>query len=639
MKRAINKIAILISVLMLACTRPAEEESLLPSESMFNVTGNSFNGVASDQTIVVEFNAPAVWTAQVLSVSSWLKADLLHGQPGHAAITLAPRSDNFGTTSRTATLLVQIDGYESYSLDVVQQTASTDQISIRSKADEDGTITLKASLNGTEFSDTVWITSNTVWSLDADSQMDGILSFSHDSDPVNGVETTVPVVIRAAYSRFPSSSVEGAFYVKTADGKAVSQKFRAGAEVSVHQSPNRQKDPDERVSFELTDTTQAGVFAAGFYVDSNVRWHLADIPDWIETAQDWGADAVDVNNILPNGNVNQSRQFVALRVRQSSLGLSGRAESLTIRDERGQILKTVYLLFAGVGVDYLNSSLAFPAEDPYGNPWGFEAFRRNVSDSPETFWKQIDREFSVTTSRPFSTVADAPFHLMLVRADNGIPRRQQMHWAHVEMAGPASESAGGLYVTSLRIVANDRGDEDDMSGLTDPTLWRSAFVFLVPVSVSFDDMWNPDGTLRERYSENMTLMSQKNDPDAAYFFGFNQVSNGDTVSVSAAGQSLDYDITAGSYTRCDLVIQSSSQDGTWHDVSQGVCSVSIKTTQDDIPEKIIFSIAPNNGERNPFTGQVVGSDRLLRIEIYAFIGDDADRKLLFTFYVAQPLNS
>lgn len=635
----IYKVAMILATMMaVSCSHPQEEEPIRPSGSLFTITEHSFSGIAGQQSLSIEFNAPQPWTAQILTVSSWIEADALRGGAGKATISLKPRSDNFGTAARTATLLVSIDGYEPYQISLQQLSAATDLLTISAKTNADGVITLKASDSGTEFTDTIIITSSSAWSLSADSNVGGILSFQHDSDPVNGTETSIPVIVKASYSQFPSSSFEGTFYVNTPDGKAAPVKFQASASVEVFGESHQSADQPERISYELTDTMQAGVFMAGFFVESNIRWHLGDIPEWIETAQDWGSNVSEVNNVMRNGNINPARQPVYIRIKQKSLSIDGRSGTISILDDRGHTIKTVYITFAGVGNSYISHNLALPAEDPYGNPWGFEASEALAGADPSHFWEQTSREFSVTVSADFSSIEDAPFHMILVQAKGGIAAREEVHWAHLEMGSPETSRDGELYTRNLVIRSSDRGDADDTDGLTDPTQWRQAFMFLVPRSVQFDDLWNADGTLKNTYYDRMTLISQKNDPLAQYSFGFRQVTEGDTVYVSPWGESLPFDILPDSYTMCELEISVCGQDGEWTAVSASVFQADIRIDSLGNPEKVVFSISANNGERNPFTGQVTGSDRLFRVEVYAFLGDDVEHRKLLTFYFSQQLN-
>lgn len=636
-----NKIlaAILTALLFLipSCTDNPGEEKILSASGLFAVSEYSFQGIARDQSVIIRFNAPQQWTAQILDVSSWLKADVLHGQAGESAIVLSPRSDNFSDGPRNAILEIMIDGYEPYRINIVQESASTNEITL-SGLDQSGYLNLQATESGTEFVDTVWVTSRKAWAISQDEQMASILSFQKEKEPVNGTETTIPVIVRAQYSSFPSTALDGQFYITSADGKAVTVKVRAQALLSVHEERNSETDPLERVSFEMTDTMQLGVYATGFYVESNVRWHLGAVPEWIETALDWSSGMKEIGNVMSDGQINPERQFVSLRVRQSALSVVGKSAQIDLIDDRGVVVKSVFVTFAGVGRDYLHFNLMFPAVDPYGNPWGFEASEKSINpDSPSDYWKQVRRSFTVTTSKDFTSISDAPFHLVLVKAVNGMPVRQEVSWAHLELGTQEPWKNGELNCREIVIAVNDRGDADDIMGNTDQTQWRSAFMFLVPGTVNFNDLWDADDFLKSEYSENMVILSQKNNPDADYSFAFQQIADGDTVSVSPFGASLVYDVVAGSYNMCDLIIMGSSGDDIWTDLPFSACMVDIKMDQNDNPVSITFSVGANEGERNPFTGEVTGSDRLIRVEVYAFLGDDVESRKLFTFYIDQKL--
>lgn len=622
-----------MAMLLSACSDDDKKETILSPDELFSATTITFDGLAGEQTNTVVFNAPAPWTAEIHSIGSWLKADVLHGEAGESRIVLSPRSDNFGVTAREALLEIYIDGYEGYSITVNQKSAATGDVQVNGHI-SDGVMTLTANETGTEFCDTLWITSSKRWSLAMDSDGSNVLSFETDGDSRNGEETNVMVVVKAAYGKFASTSYEGKFYIKTDDGSAVPITVKANAVANVYDHEFASQNESERVSFAFVDTVMANTFMTDFYVESNVRWTIGEMPSWVES----GAEASMITNVLSSGKVNPRRQHVSFRVKANELSRDGKSGALTIVDARGEVLKTVYLTFAGVGSNYIASALSVPGEDPNGNPWGFEAKAEYIDASnPADYWKEVRHKFNITTSVDFTTIENAPFHLLLVRADNGIAMKQEMHWAHLEMGNGNSSYNGGLYTRELVLAVSDRGDADDQNGITSPTDWRRALVCIVPVSVSFNDLWTADGKMKEAYSDNAILISQKNDAHATYTFGFEEVANEGTVTVPSAGGALTMNIAKGSYPQCDIVVQSQNAEGEWVSVGSDVCRIDFTTDDNGNPKTMTFTLSKNKGEKNPFTGVVVGSARHLRVSVSAFLGDAEGSKTIFTFYIDQDL--
>ncbi len=318
---------------------------------------------------------------------------------------------------------------------------------------------------------------------------------------------------------------------------------------------------------------------------------------------------------------------------------AGKTGTVILVDSQGRTVKTIYLTFAGVGANYIDNRLTLPSLDPLGNPFGFESKASNIdAGNPEDAWKQVRREFEVITSTDFTSLGNAPFHLLLVRADNGIPRHQEAHWASLEYVARNNSAMQGLYSHTMAIRVSDRGDADDQNGMSDETTWRYALAILVPRNVLFDDIWESDGTLREKYANVAVLLAQKNNADADYKFGFQEVKDGGTLTVPAKGGSLILNITPGSYTLCDILLEQQNQAGEWMPLNNGVCQMDIAMDDHQEPKSLIFTLSRNKGEENPFTHVVVGSDRHICVSVLAFIGEAEGSRPIFTFYIDQALD-
>lgn len=621
----------LMIMLMLTACSDKENEMILTADDYFSVKEVTFEGISADQVYTIEFEAPKAWTAELHCLGSWLSADKFWGDAGKAVINLRPKTDNFGITSREATLDIYIDGMETYTIKVYQNSASTNDIQVNGHVDQ-GIMSLTADETGMEFSDTLWIKSNKMWSLKVDDTETEALSFETDGKPLNGEDTNIMLIVKASYSKFKDSNYEGKFYIVTNEGTAVPITVKASASIGIYGTERTMQDESERTSFQLVDTVQSGHFLTEFYIESNIRWVLGNLPEWIETA----TDANTITNVTSSGKITNSRKHVSFHLKADCLSKDGKTGVIEFKDMRGEVIKKVNITYAGVGSNYVTNNLSFRAEDPYGNPWGFEAKASAIEPSnEEDFWKEIAHNFDVTTSADYSSIKDAPFHLIMVRADAGIARKQEVKWATLEMGNGAPSMTGDLYTKDIVLRVNDRGDADDKNGVTDATLWRYAFAFIVPLNVTFNDLWDGD-KLKQQYANDIVLVSQKNDPEGNYTFGFKEVENNGTMTVPAKGGTLTLNVTPGSYSQCVITMSAQNEEGEWKHVSSDICSMDYTRKEEEI-STITFTLSENKGVTNPFTHQTTGAPRHIKVEINAFIGDLEDSKTIFVFYIDQEL--
>lgn len=612
-----------------ACSS-SDPEIILTPDDFFTTREVTFDGVAGEQVQVIEFEAPEAWTAEIHSLGLWLAADTYRGDAGKARMTIRPKSDNFGLTAREATLDIYIDGYEAYTIKVYQNSASTGDIQVNGHVDN-GVMHLVADDAGVEFCDTLWVTSTKRWTLRAESGESDVLSFETDGESKNGVETKVQVVVKAAYNRFSAPVYEGKFYIQTDEGTAVPITVNAAAKISIHDSEIPRLDETERASYQLVDTMRTGQFITSFYVESNIRWTLGQLPEWLE------ATSASLTNVTSSGKITNGRHHVSFHLKNDSFSRDGKSGAIELLDMRGDVVKKINITYAGVGSSFVSSNLSFRSQDPYGNPWGFEAKASMINPDDEAdAWKEVRHSFEVTTSTDYTSISDAPFHLVMVRADGGMLRKEEVHWARLEMGKGSAKRTGDLYTREIILAVNDRGDADDLNGISDPTQWRHAFVFFVPRNVSFSDLWNGD-KLKSQYENDIVLMSQKNDPTANYTFGFEEVKNGGTVEVPARGGAVTLHVIPGSYAQCEVSMQMQGADGIWTNVGNGVCTMDHTRDGDEI-KTITFSLSENKKVTNPFTHQTTGSPRHIRVRMLAFVGDNEEMKSIFEFYIDQALN-
>lgn len=625
---------LLLAILALASCSSDKTELPDPDINFIQTAEVVFDGLADGQEKTIEFVSPDNWTAEIHQTGAWLKADVLSGKKGDAVITLTPRNDNFGVTSRQATLDIYIDGYQVYTIRIEQKSASTSDITIEGKIDQ-SVMTLQSDDKGVTFSDTIYVTSKKVWDIAAESGAEDILSFVRKGEPKNGEETRIAVIVNADCSKMEQANFEGKFYIKTSEGTAVPITIRANQTVELYANSRPVQDEEEVTSFELTDKIQHGVFRTTFYVDSNVRWTIASLPSWLESTTD------TPSNIKKDGTIEKSRQPVTISIKPEALSIKGKTAKIDIIDSRGNVLKSVYLVFSGAGTNYIDYSFSVPANDINGNPWAFEAKKNTVEEEGPANRKRISLDFLMVTSIDYNSISDAPFHIILVDGTNGIAKKREMHWATLKM-GSASEQVrteNGMYQKQLYIEANERGDADDTNGVTDASEIRNAFVYIVPRTVLFDDLWGSDGKMKDEYADNLTLISQKNDADADYKFSLVGYANGSKVGdINPDGQSMTFNVTPGSYAKCDYRIEKLNEGSTeWVKASESECKLDYDRDDKDILKNITLTFGENIGKYNALKKEWIGSNRDFRITFTAFINDDAGSKDIYTIYFHQEL--
>lgn len=620
-----------------ACNDKNDVELDDPTMDFIQTKSVTFDGIAAGQEKVISFVSPGNWTAEIHQTGSWLRANTLHGKAGQVEIVLSAKSDNMTVSSRQATIQIYVDGYQAYSIKAEQKGVNSGDITIEGDID-DGVMNLESDSKGLNFTGTIYVESDKKWELEVDASSRGILSFERDSEPLNGEKKKIRLNVTADYSKFPSTSFNGKFYIKVNENTAVPVVVNAQPLVEVFASATPLLGETERTSYELVDTIQRNSFQTTFYVSSNVRWSINEKPSWISTSADWGTAKEVPSNIKSDGTIDKKRHAVVLKVNPDELPVNGKTCIINIVDNRNQVVKTLNLVFKGAGGDYVDYSLAFPAEDVDGNPWAFEAKSATIEEEGPYSRRRISMDFNMTTARDYSSIADAPFHLIMVEGSNGIPKKKEVHWATLLMGDPAERSttSTGFYVKQLYIKANERGDADDVNKLTDPSQIRYAFAYIVPREITFDDLWDGE-QLKSTYAENLTLVSQKNDPSANYTFSFEGYAEGSTITISRDGESKTFNVTPGSYKKCDIFVESQKEDGEWQSVGEGIVQITYTNDENDNPLTVTCAFSKNEEKYNPFTKKYSGAPRHMRIRVSAFIDDTFGSKDIYTIYADQDL--
>lgn len=610
-----------------ACSEDTKAIEETFGTTIFEVDPITFEGIVDGQTAEIQFVAGAPWTATFTSANNWVDVSPTHGQAGDAVIHVTPYSDNKSSSSRKAILMVLVDGYDQpFNVEITQRTAAESDLDISGDIN-DGVMTLNADDTGSRFSSTIQITSSHKWDIITDKSSEW-LTFSKDQEPQDK-ETTVTMTVSGDYSKFTAQSMSGKFSLQVPGTSPVTILFEASAECKVFEADNKQENETERMEYELVDTLLSGTFQTLFYVESNVVWEIKDLPEWIVLA----TDKSSATNRKEDGTLEGRRVGVGLLVNEATLSAEKKSADLVITNLKGETLKTIRVKFNGIDNNYLKHDFAFPLYDPTGSDFSFEAKESYIdSDNRDDYWKKVELPFNITTSRDYSSIDDAPYHLVMCKGENGRIQKEEVHWASLRMGDATnSKDANGLFTKEIYLRANDRGDADDQDNITDVASIREAFIFIVPKDITFDDLFENGGTtLKDEYAESFSHIIQKQDHNASYVLELDGLSNGGTVYVPSEGGTYEFDVTNISTEQLSQeLIRLFNNNGVWEEKSattEQQQSVTIGYTRSETTgkvEKLILNVASG----------MVTEKRGFRFNISAFRGDGYSDVVIFTFDV------
>lgn len=623
-KRIYNMVlAVMAACAFVACSdddKPAENFGVttFPTQSV------AFEGMAAGQTAQVSFTAGADWTATFANTNDWLQIAPTRGKAGEATITVTALTDNRRASQRSAQLWVLVDGSDQpYVVTVTQASAAESDIRLSGDVDND-VMTLEANSNG-KFTGTLVVESTSLWTIKTNTTSSGWLTFQQEGQPQDGKATTVRLVVSADYSNFTQDEMTGTFDLEVPGAVPVTVTVKAKATTKVYQNETAQEGEAECNTFELDDSQSAGMFQATFYVESNIFWQVQEVPEWLEIAGGTATNRKDDGTLLAR------RVGVGVLLKADYLSVFAREGDVELKDAAGKTVATVHVSFKGISNNYLEHDFAFPAE------FAFEANESYFDpNEPKDHGKAIELPFHIMTSIDYADLSQAPYHLVMAKAYNGRIQKQEVHWATLRM-GDASKNtaANGIYTKEIYLKSNNRGDADDTDGLTNPAQPRSAFIFLVPRSVSFDDLFD-EGTssLKPEYAEAFSYIDQKQDHNADYVLELDGLANGQTLDFGAEGGAQTFGIKKAStgllsYTLRRLWYNTATEQ--WEErVPTTAQSNSIyidyeTVSGSDVPSSLIVVMGANT----------TSAERRFRFYINAFRGDGYDDKQVLTFDLVQ----
>ena len=614
----------LVVFYLVACT---EDKNIIEEEfgtTIFEVEPITFEGIAGEQEEEIHFIAGAPWTATFTSSNNWVSASPTQGKAGDAYIRITPYSDNKSSTTRSADLMILVDGQDTpFMVRVTQESAAQSDLQITGDVNE-GVMTLIADESGNKFIGTLQVKSSSKWEIISNSHSNW-LSFSKDKEPQDGNETNVTLTVMADYSQFNQPTMSGDFQLQVPGTTPITIQVIATAECNVFDSETA--NAIERLEYEMVDTLKVGTYQTLFYVTSNIAWEIKNLPSWLAFAN----ENETATNRKENGTIQTRPVGVGVLVKEEALSAEARSTDLVLSNQRGEILKTIHLEFKGINNNYLQHDFAFPSVDPLGGDFSFEAKASYIDpENEEDYWKKIELPFHIKTSLDYSSIDNAPYHLVMCNAHNGIISREEVHWATLRM-GDETSSLNGLYTKEIYLKANDRGDADDQNGITNPANLREAFIFIVPKNIGFNDLFI-EGTslLKEEYAESFSHILQKQDHGINYVLNINGLENGTTLYVPAEGGSFEFDVldvTTDQLTPELVRLWYNSGTGEWEERAATTAQENsitigfIRSQETGKLETMVVSVAPD----------MVTATRGFRFKINAFRGDGYSDMNVLTF--------
>lgn len=586
-----------------------------------------FGDAEEGREVEIKFQAGNSWNVS-FPTTEWLSVSPTSGNAGDASIKVKLLGNNKGASERSRDLLILVAGESTpYVIKISQEPSADNDVRVYGDINE-SLMTLQLDESGTNFVGTIRITSSKTWDIIPENNANQWLQFTKDQEPQDGKETTVNLTVTVPYSKFTSNIMQGSFLIQAKNSsEPVRIEVVAGVNCKVYERERKTDNETERTDYELVDTITRGTYQTIFYVESDIKWTLANVPEWLQTA------STEVpTNMRPNGELNPARVGIGLLVNPDYISITPKEADVHLVDNSGSVLKTIHLRFAGTGNDYLQYDFSFPASDPLGNEFSFEARAEYIDpDNSNDYWKKVELPFHITTSQDYTDIDDAPYHLILCKGNNGTIVKEEVHWAALRM-GDAGEntSSNGLNVKEVYLRVSDRPDADDLNGITSQGEMREAFVFIVPKNVTFNDLFeNGTSSLKDEYGI-FSRIIQKPDHQADYHITFEGLNNMDEIQVPAEGCSTEYKVTSTStpkinYTLKRLFKPANSDEWTEQQPTSAQSS-SIYITFNEDMESIVLNVGANTGT----------SERRFRFYLQAFRGDGYDDIKIFQFDIIQP---
>ncbi|MEG2573155.1 MAG: hypothetical protein RSA44_00675 [Bacteroides sp.] len=599
---------IAIAFPFIACSDDKTGEEEVNGETKFEVEDIIFEGEKGEQEVTFTFEAGNSWTISFSNGgNAFYSATPTSGGAGKASVTVKPLRDNAELLMRTTELRVLVDGVSQPYTVKISQKSKAQNINI----DKDHLI-LKADASGEFFVDTVLVTSSYKWDLSKASE--GLL-FKRIVVSQTGNGSVEKLVVMADYKAFKALKMEGGFSLGIGeDLRAITLEATSTCKAYVNKGSK-----EEVTKFEfVTDPASPGSYMVEMYVLCNVQWKIEGLPKWLTT--------LCPTNLSEDGKLEKDSVVVRIQIPSEGLSIDEKNTNIILKDVRGDTLISIPAHFAGVG-DYLNHHIEFPAFDSHGNDFAFDPLKG--------IDKVVELPFLMETSSDYPSIEKAPFKMILCKSESGTMKRSEVHWSTLHM-GDASKNkiVNGIYNKELYITANNRGDADDMSKITSFGVEREAYLFIVPKSVGFNDLFvdATSATLKSQYIG--TRIIQKNGL-VQYKMSVTGIENKSTITVPATGKNTTYKMI----TDAVKVVTEKM------DITEELAGKEDPISFD--PKDVLIDFPRNGQGIADLTKLIVnvgknkaGRERTIRVNVRADRGTDSDGTdnlyTMFTFYIKQP---
>ncbi|MGL4292241.1 MAG: BACON domain-containing protein, partial [Bacteroidales bacterium] len=464
------------------------EETLLKETSKIEIKDFSFDVNQGDTTL--NFFAGANWRA-TLSTTSWIQIDptTKGGSKGDSKVILSWDAHT-GIKEREAILTIAIDNENPYQIKITQ--LPNEPIVVVDKSESLLKIDTKAANGRGEFRDTLTVKSNVKWTV---KELANWFEYEvlGSIEPQEGVPTTIQVVIKGNASKYNAPEMIGDFTIgKNADA-ALDQNIQVKAisELKVVSADN-ETEPVSKVY--LNHSPEAGGrFVGRLRVMSNTSWAITGMPEWAFASRMDNQDGY-ASSLITN-------QVVSFTVNDANLDTEGKQQTIVIRDAKTGLESSVELIFPGTGNEYFECKLMFPPD------FKFDASRFMLPS-----WEPIENavlewEFDVLSAQNYTSLDDAPYTIHFVHLMNGyFPVQMQADWLYVDPAQNMQRAA----LNSKKMVLSVQDRNTGMDFINNQYADRSAYMFMVPKTVAFDDLFDEaTGEIKEVYMNDVRMITQK----------------------------------------------------------------------------------------------------------------------------------
>lgn len=462
------------TVALLSAVSCSSDDDVVSENSKIEI--NNFEVAVAEGDSVLSFYAASNWSA-TLSTTSWIEIDEMTkvGSKGNSKVILKWKAST-SIKERIADLTIAVDG-ETPVVIRITQLPNAPFVKI-DKEESILNIDKKAANGRGQFRDTLTIQSNIKWAVKEQSNWIEYEVLGN-IEPQEGVPTSIQMVLKGKPAAFDAAEMEGVLVVGKASETNLDNTVavKAFSTLSVESAV----DGTPLTQIVLNRAVEAGnQFIGRMVVKANTSWRILNAPSWVHVSATDNATEYAASLI--------TNKTVAFTVNDEDLDTESLKQQIIVIDEKTGLESEVELYFPGTGNDFFESKLEFTPD-----------FKFDASDRT---WN-----FNMLSAQDYTSLETAPFKFYFVHMIKGMwPSRNEADWAWVELNDMPARAA--LNTKSMTLMVSDRNMMFDE--LNDKFEERSAYMIVVPNSVSFDDLFIGDtDDLKEEYLSTASMIIQK----------------------------------------------------------------------------------------------------------------------------------